>query len=291
LLVIHPFAGAFDLSQADHLPRDIYVNQNALARENSTMAKKDINNVNQIETEIKAMAKAVGASLKRQGHVIPHSAVLHAVSASLNRRDWHKLKVAISGDEPSAPTHPSRTVSNFPDIRGFSNKEDSNGVSAQFWTDDHQYEVSFEVTKALVASSDDHLERILWMGTSDNDCVDALALYMSSTEPVIQEALKYVGTIQASGRTMGFECSIDIREFRQWMDANRRIVLARWFCQEESIELRTRQSNSGDTFYDWAHQPANGQSEVTGWDFATEEAALLDAYEKRGRECGFIDRV
>jgi hypothetical protein len=446
LLVIHPFAGAFDLSQADHLPRDFYVNQNALARENSTMAKKDINNVNQIETDIKAVAKAVTASLKRQGHAVPHSAVLHAVSASLNRRDWHKLKAAISDDNASVIAHPARAVStfdtvwrslpdqdkfwaaiaaaqgvhfnhtaggwvgsvtmqertvpaercttlvaaaraamkafnlekdvsatlfvgseelgtamfaltgngrfahfnhamerhaskltypvnaqarfrlgttdidcaaygiapdnwyfpsggegqlweqvvgsvNFPEILGFPVTEDSFGVTAEFWTDDHLYEVSFDVTKALEASSDDHLERILWMGTSDNDCVDALAHYMSSTEPDILEALKYVGTVQAKGRTMGFGCSIDIREFRQWMDANRRIVLARWFCHEEGVVLRTRQSNSGASFYDWVYSPVLGGSEVKGWDFATEEAALLDAYEKCGRERGFVDRV
>jgi hypothetical protein len=66
------------------------------------MAKKDINIMNSIETEIKAVAKAVGASLKRQGHAVPHSAVLHAVAASLNRRDWHKLKNAIGAVE-SAP--------------------------------------------------------------------------------------------------------------------------------------------------------------------------------------------
>jgi hypothetical protein len=50
-----------------------------------------------IQTEIKGIAKAVGASLKRSGHQVPHSVLLHALAAALDKRDWHKLKASLDG--------------------------------------------------------------------------------------------------------------------------------------------------------------------------------------------------
>lgn len=54
-----------------------------------------------IQTEIKGIAKAVGASLKRSGHQVPHSVLLHALAAALDKRDWHKLKAGV--DAQGAP--------------------------------------------------------------------------------------------------------------------------------------------------------------------------------------------
>jgi hypothetical protein len=61
------------------------------------MAKE--NRMQTIQTEIKGIAKAVGASLKRSGHQVPHSVLLHALSAALDKRDWHKLKASLSALE------------------------------------------------------------------------------------------------------------------------------------------------------------------------------------------------
>lgn len=47
------------------------------------------------EAEIKAVAKAVTSSLKRDGHDVPHSSVLSALAAALNKRDWQKLKADL----------------------------------------------------------------------------------------------------------------------------------------------------------------------------------------------------
>jgi hypothetical protein len=58
---------------------------------------KETTTMNTTETELKAIAKAIGGSLKRTGHPVPHSAVLHAVAAALDKRDWHKLKAALGG--------------------------------------------------------------------------------------------------------------------------------------------------------------------------------------------------
>lgn len=47
------------------------------------------------EAEIKAVAKAVTSSLKRDGHNVPHSSVLSALAAALNKRDWQTLKTGL----------------------------------------------------------------------------------------------------------------------------------------------------------------------------------------------------
>lgn len=62
-------------------------------------------NMNTTEAEIKAVAKAAGASLRRAGHQVPHTALLHALSAALNKRDWHTVKAALGTAEatPAAP--------------------------------------------------------------------------------------------------------------------------------------------------------------------------------------------
>lgn len=43
--------------------------------------------------EPKSLAKAVGASLKRQGHAVPHGVLLNALASAGNLRDWQKLLV------------------------------------------------------------------------------------------------------------------------------------------------------------------------------------------------------
>lgn len=50
--------------------------------------------------ELKSMAKAVTEALKRQGHSVPHSAVLHALASAGNLRDWHKLLAHQPGESP-----------------------------------------------------------------------------------------------------------------------------------------------------------------------------------------------
>lgn len=52
--------------------------------------------MNNTTVEIKSIAKAVTASLKRQGHPTPHSAVLHALASALNKRNWHVLKASAT---------------------------------------------------------------------------------------------------------------------------------------------------------------------------------------------------
>lgn len=57
------------------------------------------NHMNTTEAEIKAVAKAVGASLKRDGHEVPHTAVLNALASALNKRSWNTLQARLRADD------------------------------------------------------------------------------------------------------------------------------------------------------------------------------------------------
>lgn len=53
--------------------------------------------MNSTPAEFKALAKALGASLARSGHPVPHTALLNAVASASNKRNWNTLKAALSG--------------------------------------------------------------------------------------------------------------------------------------------------------------------------------------------------
>lgn len=59
------------------------------------------------EVEVKAIAKAVKASLTRQGHDVPHSNVLNALASALNKRDWQTLKASITPGQTVTATQSS----------------------------------------------------------------------------------------------------------------------------------------------------------------------------------------
>lgn len=46
--------------------------------------------------ELKAVAKAVGASLARSGHPVPHTAVLNALASAANKKSWNVLKAVVA---------------------------------------------------------------------------------------------------------------------------------------------------------------------------------------------------
>lgn len=70
----------------------------------------------QAHTELKGIARAIGASLKRSGHDVPHSHVLHAVAAALNQRDWHKLKSTLSSQNNIPATQAATPVTAHEDL-------------------------------------------------------------------------------------------------------------------------------------------------------------------------------
>ncbi len=66
------------------------------------MAKSNMNQQTSAEADLKAMAKTVGKNLRQKGHAVPHSILLHALSAALGKTDWHSLKAHLNG--PAAPS-------------------------------------------------------------------------------------------------------------------------------------------------------------------------------------------
>ena len=79
-------------------------------------------NMQTSETEIKAIAKAVKASLTRDGHSVPHTAVLKALSSALNKRDWQTLKASLSSEKVTV----SATLTDKSVFKSYDNK-------TQFW--------------------------------------------------------------------------------------------------------------------------------------------------------------
>ena len=77
------------------------------------MTNKENTTMNSTEIELKAIAKAIGGSLKRAGHTVPHTTVLHAVSAALDKRDWHKVKAALT-TPVAAPVQGSNAFDSAP---------------------------------------------------------------------------------------------------------------------------------------------------------------------------------
>ncbi len=75
------------------------------------MAKKDLS-MNTVETEVKGIARAVSTSLKRAGHGVPRSVLLHALAAALDKRDWHTLKASLATRDaaPATPAAPAQSA-------------------------------------------------------------------------------------------------------------------------------------------------------------------------------------
>lgn len=58
------------------------------------------------QAELKQVAKAIGASLKRSGHPVPHTQLLNALASALNKRNWNTLVGASQvGEQPQEKGH------------------------------------------------------------------------------------------------------------------------------------------------------------------------------------------
>lgn len=71
---------------------------------------KHIMNASQVSamTDLKAAAKQVGKSLRQKGHTVPHSVLLHALSAAFGHTDWHALKARLHLTESSSTANAAR---------------------------------------------------------------------------------------------------------------------------------------------------------------------------------------
>lgn len=63
----------------------------------------------EVEAHVKAVATSLGKALKRNGHPVPRSVLLHSLAWALGKRDWHRLKAALA--EPSKNQAPAAAPS------------------------------------------------------------------------------------------------------------------------------------------------------------------------------------
>lgn len=248
----------------------------------------DINNM-QVQAEIKAISKAVGKSLAGDGHKVPHSVVLHAISAALAQRNWHQLKAAIdSAAGVSAPVSQAVTATEQSVVeaeRVLSRLEDLPGdcVEARFYTDDRVFEVKFDARTFLATATPEKLIAIYMVGFSGDYCTDDVADYHAThwahTEEGarIQEAFAYLCLRNQAynADSIGFECRIDGESFLKWLDACRPDVAATLLCQEYGVKISQSQDEGDLGKWTWYYAKGGMGCEVS---FDTELEAKQDAY-------------
>jgi hypothetical protein len=234
--------------------------------------------------ELKAIAKAIGASLKRAGNPVPHSNLLHAVSAALNQRDWHTLKAnlecAASADVPETKV---RDTKRKPAVKTLVGPE----VKAEFWTDDRVFEATFDARAFMMQASDEQLAAILEVGFVGDARTDAVALYAGEVgkNEDIAEAFAYLSAMQkaCTKNPPGFECEVDRDSYLQWMNEQRPPVLANLLCAREGVVVRRfkeAENENGD--WGWERLEADEVTDESTSYFADRQAAELDAYSALG---------
>lgn len=227
------------------------------------------------ELEIKAIAKAVGGSLSRNGHNVPHTAILNAISAALDKRDWQTLKASLSAraqlEEPSSATPRNPLVV---ELQGPE-------VSADFWTDDHAFEATFDARTYLMQASTRQLRSIIEVGYRGDYATDEIAEFCAISEEGIKEGFAYIYALQRAGssvvRDIGFECSINPRELLTWMAECRAPELASMLCERQGVDIWQSTDKEDSGMWCWCQPtPCNLACDYS---YETKSAAEIGAYE------------
>lgn len=228
------------------------------------------------ELELKAIAKAVGASLSRTGHVVPHTAVLHAISAALDKRDWQTLKASLAPGQKAAEVLKSGSIAV---VQAPSEELPEPKVSAEFWTDDRAVEVTFDARPYLIQASKQELVGIIEAGYSGDYSTDAIAEFCESLVPEISEGFAYIHTVQKSHsklQDVGFECSINAVEYLHWMAAYREPLLASILCARHGVEVHESKNDNDNSRWSWKQDfPLNRACEHS---YDSKRSANLGAY-------------
>ena len=233
-------------------------------------------NMNTTEAEIKAVAKAVTASLRKQGHAAPHSAVLHALAGALNKRDWRVIKAELQGSSPTpADTQMGAQPLAAPELT-------RPEVPARFYTDCHTFTVNFDARAYLMQASDEALLGIMYVGYGGDYATDNVAEYFADRKlnPELCEAFDFLGAVNSRplAETTGFECRIDAQAFLRWMHECRPTALAKYLCKEYGVILSQAQEEEILGMWDWR----DAQGNACECSLPTEEAAALDAMAQLG---------
>lgn len=258
----------------------------------------DVNDM-QVQAEIKAISKAVGKSLAGDGHKVPHSVVLHAISAALAQRNWHQLKAvtdkaAGAGQglaSASVERASAQVLASVDAAQELPRLEDLPGeyVEATFYTDDRVFEVKFDARTFMATATDEQLNAIYTVGFGGDYCTDDvadhLATYWGHTPEgaQVRDAFAYLGLRNEARNveSVGFECRLDGHDFMTWLGACRPSLTARMLCNEYGVSISQSQDEGDFGKWTWWHEGEG--CEVS---FDTEQEAQLDAY----RACALLEQ-
>jgi len=230
--------------------------------------------MNNTTAEIKAVAKAITASLKRQGYATAHSAVLHALASAMNKRNWHILSRQLTAE--SAAAMPTEGAENDKTLAALSGPE----VPARFYTDCHTFEVTFDARVYLQQASDEVLRSIMCVGYGGDCCTDNVAEYLvdHGLNEELQEAFDFLRAVnrRAGKDPTGSECQLDGQAYLRWMKACRPQVLALYLCKQYDVDLMQAEEEEIRGMWDWGGTEGDACEHA----FDTREEAALDACEK-----------
>lgn len=218
--------------------------------------------------ELKSVAKAITASMTRQGHPVPHSVVLNAMAAALNGRDWHTFK-RVPTSSVTTPEQPNSLQFTGPAVTGL------------FWTEDKAHEVDFDARAYLHQATDAEIMAFIYEGFACCESTSRLALFAAVHDEGLQGAFSYLKTLQESGRTdvPGYDCSIRWAELAAWMNSERPSLLNHYLCADEGLQF-TSSTNAHNPEVFWATPGYAATLRRGSTGFASKAAAEADAVAK-----------
>lgn len=229
------------------------------------MAHKD----STIAAEVKAVAKAIGSNLKAKHHAVPHSVLLHSVSAALGEMNWHQLKAKLSGETESA----ADMLAAVPviEIRGPS-------IAADFYTDDRAVAFNFDAAAWASHADSEALKALCDCGFGGDYPSDAIADWMAAQgDEAFINGFRYLDARNSASRqTTGFEVHVNKKDFGEWLLANEPAVLAQYLCDYFEISLVEAEEEEIRGRWDWLDDEGNA-SECS---LETMGAAARDAMER-----------
>lgn len=225
-------------------------------------------------SELKALAKAMNASLKRAGHTVPHTAVLNALACAMDKRNWNTLK-AIA-DATSCTQTPAQPIAAKNDLATMGRK-----VFAEVHTDDRVAQVHFDARGYLAQATDQEIASIVFVGFRNAEPMDRIAEWERdrAKNADVQDLFAYLGVVGKNPASeVGFECRVNATQMLEWLAEHRTQTLAHALCEFHGVGLVQAEEEEIKGMWDW--MGPNGTNSDGACE--TEDEAAMDAYVKLG---------
>lgn len=211
-------------------------------------------------TEMKAIAKSIGASLKRSGCSVPHSLILNALAASINKRNWHVLQgTQITEVPPNIPTTLEEVT---PPLK----------VYAKLLTSHGGMLCHVDVTEILAVADQGYLDDFL-----EGEQLIAGFMLFNVNDTFKEEWAK----VQNAALSVSAERFIvDPIAALQWLDLNRREEIARMLCDKAGIEVSLAGTLSNPCWL-WSAEDMEGPASLNYSTASSREEVLIEAYESQ----------